>query len=570
MARLPKFKDKVMFIGKENSSTKTETSYPVSASFKGIVRLSPNNYTSIYQKNNVSISSKQDSKMTSYSDAIVFQQGTNTMGDWDITNRLIVASQSDGYLLNFRLGSSEVEFDNLGVIGILQTKDLQIYSYNQQTVKNEETGEQSIIETQSQSFIINNTIMPCNANTIERSIANSDSDYDSEVDISGNGDNSYLLYTSPNASGDKREFHYKRTLDLLRDIIMETMLDLETVPTGSIHWFPVTYEQYNNLCKNNSVNNGGADENGKYHGAHNVSVQEIDPIIRDYILCDGSSYKNEDYPELAKILHGEKMWDFETKKFKYCLKYDAKNDGAQKEDDGTFCVPDLRDCFISYVYTKGLNRETNSIDASIYESDENENETGYYTPDNMPKSKDGSGTDKHFHFIAYGTYGWDSPAHNDVVKENGYLTYPFSQKSNDGDINSYTTNAEIDQKYIDSSSNPVIWYLYNHPWTKSYGFNGCHWGFGRAAHKNDQRPDAPEGSGAESFISAPAGGIKSYMREPDVGMSSRPYIICDKTTSRLWQPKVNENDNSQSTNTQTLVGNQATPKFYAMVPLIKI
>jgi hypothetical protein len=44
-AELPKFKDKVMYVSSAISDTKLETSYVVSSSFKGIVRLSPNNHT---------------------------------------------------------------------------------------------------------------------------------------------------------------------------------------------------------------------------------------------------------------------------------------------------------------------------------------------------------------------------------------------------------------------------------------------------------------------------------------------------------------------------------------------
>jgi hypothetical protein len=47
---LPKFKDKVMYMSSANTLTRLETSYAISASYQGIVRLSPNNHT-IYREN---------------------------------------------------------------------------------------------------------------------------------------------------------------------------------------------------------------------------------------------------------------------------------------------------------------------------------------------------------------------------------------------------------------------------------------------------------------------------------------------------------------------------------------
>ena len=32
---------------------------------------------------------------------------------------------------------------------------------------------------------------------------------------------------------------------------METLLSVQSVPTGSVHWLPVTYEQYCTLIKGN-------------------------------------------------------------------------------------------------------------------------------------------------------------------------------------------------------------------------------------------------------------------------------------------------------------------------------
>ena len=51
--QIPRFKDKVMYIPANISKTKKEASYVISASFKGIVRLSPNNHNTTYETPNI-------------------------------------------------------------------------------------------------------------------------------------------------------------------------------------------------------------------------------------------------------------------------------------------------------------------------------------------------------------------------------------------------------------------------------------------------------------------------------------------------------------------------------------
>jgi hypothetical protein len=74
LAELPKFKDKVMYMTGSNSDTRLEKSYQISASFKGIVRLSPNNHT-IYSEKSTHQLSQADEKAEGliYSDAIKFE-----------------------------------------------------------------------------------------------------------------------------------------------------------------------------------------------------------------------------------------------------------------------------------------------------------------------------------------------------------------------------------------------------------------------------------------------------------------------------------------------------------------
>ena len=41
---------------------------------------------------------------------------------------MIIVSESDGYMVSFRMSDYDIEFDNLGVIGITKTGKLTIYS----------------------------------------------------------------------------------------------------------------------------------------------------------------------------------------------------------------------------------------------------------------------------------------------------------------------------------------------------------------------------------------------------------------------------------------------------------
>lgn len=197
--RLPVFKDKVMYISPNKNKNKLEQSYVISASFKGILRLSPNNYNTIYENNPVELTAAQDESMSSsYSDAIVFDNDalSSTKTNADITQRMIIGSDSDGYLVDFRLSSMDVEFDNLGVIGITKTNDLTIYSDARASEK--------------EAFILGNTVMPSLANKLQSSradllkvlnpnypdeITDYPENYDEiQIDIKGEGDKSYLLH----------------------------------------------------------------------------------------------------------------------------------------------------------------------------------------------------------------------------------------------------------------------------------------------------------------------------------------------------------------------------------------
>jgi hypothetical protein len=323
IVKLPVYKDKVMYISATNSDYKIEQSYVISASFNGILRLSPNNYNTLNESNPVELSAADENTTTfSYSDAIVFDdsvivdtgEGNGTMitkkVDGDIRRRMIVGSDSDGYLVNFRISDKGVEFDKLGVIGINQTKCLTIYSDDDTEKKD--------------AFILGNTVMPTLSNSkcdtslnnriakIQKKIDETQEgkefrpeEYDEiKIKMAEDGDNSYILNGKVDGEG-RRTFEFMHAQKFVRDVIMEALMSIKSVPTGSIHWFPVTYEQYVALINTDNDNpqlpNNYSTNNGT----------TVDPLVRDYLLCDGRKYKTKEFPELAKILFNENItyWD---------------------------------------------------------------------------------------------------------------------------------------------------------------------------------------------------------------------------------------------------------------------
>ena len=99
-----------------------------------------------------------------------------------------------------------------------------------------------------------------------------------------------------------------------------------------------------------------------------------DPIIRDFLLCDGREYNAIDFPELAKTLWKENIqtWkkhdniypeegDYnESEKEPYTFIYPRpREDGDipnKFDSKHTFRVPDLRHMFIGSVLAHGMEK----------------------------------------------------------------------------------------------------------------------------------------------------------------------------------------------------------------------
>ena len=576
---LPKFKDKVMYISASTSETKLETSYTISSSFQGIVRLSPNNHN-IYHENPDHQLSAQDEKSQGliYSDAIKFDNDALSAlkSDCDITRRMIIASQSTGYTVNFRISDKDVQFDNLGVIGIAESDTMTVYSTQKNGQKN----------NKNTCFLLNGQRMPTSASVptisvdwLTKSLPQQGTepqnwnphDYDQrQVKVTGTGDNSHLLYTTLDQNSN-RLFKYKKTQSFIRDAVMQSLLDLQTIPTGSVHFVPVTIEQYRELLKQGNRPNQNFKNGVKQHG-------KCDPIIRDFLLCDGAKYYTKDFPQLAKILWGQHItvWS-KTSNAKFIYPENAHTDSTddselqpndyrlqQNEAYKTFRVPDLRHMFIGAVHAKPLKKLIET--QAQAHPNQNTQKTGYYFPDNLPDYTQKHKLDDHRHFSAYGTYNanlFSSTAafHTDMV--NNYVTF----RNLYNDETDIRLNPITKPRQQENPKTVGTMYLTNHP----YAMQGKthHNGFSYRHVDNPQKGHIGVDSiSAHMFASIPFNNAKMDSKQDQLKVLDTTYQshlnkYCGKSSIQVLS--VQEPDDKS-----TLHGHENAPKFFAMLPLIKI
>lgn len=565
---LPKFKDKVMYISSAISDTRLETSYVISSSFKGIVRLSPNNHTIVNENATHQLSVQdENSQGLIYSDAIVFDNDVqNAMKSvCDITQRMIIASESSGFLVNFRLSDKDLEIDNLGVIGITQSNSMAIYTSSTNTIN-------------PNTFYIGSKRMPSLANNSGKSteVLYKDSDFESkkqeertvyglgnydvrQVKVKDDADKSYLL-TTLNGS-----FRFKNTKSFISDLIIEALLSLQTIPTGSVHFVPVTLQQYQALTHFEDSKFQIPNKNFTNNSSKGTPT---DPLIRDFLLCDGREYNNADFPELAKILWGQKIhtWKQADNSQQYYYPVSYQNDYKESKK---FRVPDLRHLFIGCVHAKGQeNMNTSKIpDASIRS---NSQDTGSYFPDNLPKYSRHYKKDNHRHFIASGTYDANLYSSNQSFHTNMISNYIV--KNGDGtlklDVDPIGDDNYAGKSQVSSNSREMVgtMYLANHPFNMGdKHFNG----FGV------RTTDIPQKNhlGVDSFPAHFFASIPMISRGKPKSQNLGAYTIgtpesinsdfIGKTSDCILSVYNGEKND-------TLHGHENSPKFFAMLPLIKI
>lgn len=263
MAELPVLKERRMF--GYDQTTGEESSNFINDSYAGILRLSPNSSATLLEDNNwVSLDATTE-KYMNFDDAINSYIG----------NQFVRVSTSDGVLVDMRISSNAVEYENLYVIGAMKVSGgITVYS-----------GDDNI-------FMLDNIKLPTKYNNYNISISNN-SQYEYIPLNNENIDESYILVNTKENSA-TGEFEFRNATDYIDGFVRDSFLKLKPLPTGSIHFVPVNLKQYNELLSNST-------------NRHNASDLETEPLIRDFLLCDGSVYNNSDFPELAKILNHEKI-----------------------------------------------------------------------------------------------------------------------------------------------------------------------------------------------------------------------------------------------------------------------
>ena len=384
LPKLPVFKERRM-TGIDPATGNT-VSYNINESFAGILRLSPNNSFITNESTNLETGEEPELSFSTFEDTT----------DEILGEQFLKVSTSDGVPLDFRVSKivkndageiieGGIEYNNLYILGAAKTDEMEVH------IKDDNT------------FKINNALMPQTLFVSDKELPNGPS-----LNTSINSKNikeAYILIN--NSKDDTPNFEYINAFELITKFIGDALVKISSLPTGSIHWIPLTIQQYKALL----------DKEENSHNGNNINA---DPIIRDFLLCDGSKYKTADFPELAKILKGEQIV-----RWKVSGEYMEKVEETDSFDvnSKTFRVPDLRTMFIQYIIpeidmiaTKDKDSNNFSNRVGSYESDSFKNEDILY---DLNK-------DKHYHYIVL-----DNP----VKERNNTKTYSG---------NSFTYNKSVE------------------------------------------------------------------------------------------------------------------------------
>ena len=494
---IPKFREKIIYW---TTNAGTGVSYPVSASYKGILRLSPNDDLTLQEQEPIKL--YDDGIENYYRDCI----------EPAIGQQFIRISSSDGYFVGLRLTQNELEGDNVYVIGPSKFNMVRLYAKKNKAF-----------------HLKKNTALPARVNLNTPALITSNGNIDKDisgVDTSNPVDQSDILTSR---SLDEREFTYEQTTQLIRQLVIEALMDLATIPTGSIHYTPISITEYVKLLKEGCPN--------AYYKTD--SEEPNDPIIRDYLVCDGCLYKNEQFPELAKILEGERIdyWRFDSTTQRM-VQTTYINDYS---DHKWFRVPDLRTRFIKSVM---LDRASAELANNV---------TGMYSNDARP-IKANATLDNHTHFITTGFY------------------------QPDPQMQYFDTVATITKE----TGKRDKWKLTDNPGVLHPHNKDMHWGHGKyGAWYNVHRynggciPQAVDTNYAQFFLSIPQ--EYDYQNPncvPNVGLSSDDMYSCKEKPSNDGEISYNERTdyNKYATDTAAVesYGMENAPEFCCMLPLIKI
>lgn len=287
-----------------DSNTNLLSSYYINDSFAGILRLSPNDSATLLDKNSGIEYVDEISSYINFEDSVT---------DY-ISTQFVSVSSSDGVLFDMGISRDAIEFENLYVLGTPKIPAIINYTNS------------------DSEFYLGDIKMPNKYNAKSSASSTITALYNTPTEETI--DETYILV---NVADDNKtsNFLFERVTSAIGEIIEEELTKLSSLPAGSIHWIPVNIEQYKALLEKS--------DNDK----HNSNSLTCDPIIRDFLICDGSRYKNTDFPELAKILYRETINRWVTDKSGENMERESITNNYN--DEKTFVVPDLRSMFIEYI-----------------------------------------------------------------------------------------------------------------------------------------------------------------------------------------------------------------------------
>lgn len=358
---LPVLRERSVYV--KDDGTGNDNSAYINKSFKGILRLSPNDSASYLEKENYISYNDTTANYIAYEDDITHQ----------LEKQFIRVSSSDGHLLDLRISKEGVEYNNLFVFGATKVlTPIQLYSTDKNSFK---IGATSILSERNKEY------------------TDAEHNYDRYVPLNDDtfGD-TFIL------ANDGNGMRFINAKQVVNTFIKEALMKMFTLPTGSIHGIPVNIKQYEALLKKSK--------------GHNMDLSGNDSLIRDFLLCDGSYYRSSDFPELAKVLQNEEVhyWntivdnssdkctalyqemteDVNNKKELYLYENIKHNDEGIEVGEPSkirvFRVPDCRGMFFQ----------------SALMGYQAENTVGHFEQDSIKNSAVGikQGIDNHYHYIA--------------------------------------------------------------------------------------------------------------------------------------------------------------------------
>lgn len=540
---IPIFKERRMS-GKNSNGI--DSGYYISNSFAGILRLSPNNSVTLLGINNSLELTDETKKYINFSDSLI--TSTEPLESL-LDTQFIPVTTSDGVLLDMAISNDAIEYNNLYIRGKLRASNAVIYIND------------------NSKFKLGTVNMPIHYDSNLES-KESENDYKAPTDI----DNTYIVVNMA-ADGEPSDFKFKSVKDVIGQIIKNKLATPPALPTGSIHWIPVTLDTHKGLV-----------DKGNKHNSTNS-----DPLIRDFLLCDGAVYNNSDFPELAKILYKEKItyWKPDGNNM---VKRESINDYKSSK---TFRVPDLRSMFIQPIIPllNNINDENNKT--GVYELDSNIN----------PKIIINEKMDKHYHYIVLdnpidknhntpnwdenhkiifqsatlnGTDGWGLPIRN----KNGGK--PLAKHGSTRGIVPITVDEEDRSGTIYGEIDGIEYYKNSINTTKGCDTRPCNW-FNNIVNAEDGKkyeqrfpsyliaPLLFGGSDNESSYCHAAGPTCGYilsgsslynndLYEKGAGLTLDNYVGLSSWNIDL----TNESNSSSNENKEN------APEYYACLPLIKI